>query len=111
MGATAESPSTICGCDGNIYPFWFDHEKAGYDAGSLELCEPPAGKFHCGDQLCDDDGMTFCSYPRLSCSYLAGVACATLPADCVGASDCSCFGDTAVFCRVREDGIFEHTCF
>jgi hypothetical protein len=111
MGASTESPTTICGCDGNIYSFWFVHEMAGYDAGSLELCEPPAGKVHCGGLLCDDDGMTFCSYPNIDCFDSEGATCQTLPAECVGASDCGCFGQSAIFCELREDGIFEHACF
>lgn len=109
MGASTESPATVCGCDGNIYSFWFEHEMAGYDRGALDLCEPPPGKFHCGDLLCDDDGMTFCSYPSIDC-FAGGPSCATLPAACVGATDCSCFEDSAIFCELREDGVFEHAC-
>lgn len=108
MGASTETPTTVCGCDGEIYSFWFQHENAGFDSGSLSFCEAPAGKFHCGDTLCDADGMTYCSYPDLACG--GGPAeCATLPPSCLDSTDCACFPD-ALFCEYREDGVFEVAC-
>lgn len=110
IGASTEVPSTICGCDGNIYTFWLAHEHEGVDAGALELCEPPDGKFFCGHDLCDDDGLTFCILPNVDCGQQP--RCETLPAVCTAAdADCSCFGDDALGCKRRSDGIFELGCF
>lgn len=107
-GASTESPSTICGCDGNVYEFWFEHQQAGYDTGALDLCPPPAGSFWCGEETCSDDGMTYCAQGGL-CSG-EPTRCEMLPAACVGSQDCSCFGPMVTGCELREDGIFEVGC-
>lgn len=110
MGASTDSPSTTCGCDGKIYAFWFEHQLAGFDRTSLDRCEAPAGQFHCGGVLCDDDGMSFCLYPSIDCSDGEGPRCETLPPNCIGSEDCGCFDAAATFCERREDGFFEVAC-